>query len=182
MAILASSRSESVKDILDILEKEYLFPIDSSPLRRKEETREVGILTSLLRVVDNSRIDLPLYTVMKVFFTFSDEELLAVRADNRDKKFFSEAVFDGEVKDAALKSKLEGFIEKFLRLRLMSQFMNVYDFLSAAIEETGYVTRLLETKGGKASLENINAFLASLKDKKHSENIASFLPFIKVRA
>ena len=175
MAILASSRSESVKDILDILEKEYLFPIDSSPLRRKEETREVGILTSLLRVVDNSRTDLPLYTVMKVFFTFSDEELLAVRADNMDKKFFSEAVFDGEVKDAALKSKLEGFIEKFLRLRLMSQFMNVYDFLSAAIEETGYVTRLLETKGGKASLENINAFLASLKDKKHSENIASFL-------
>lgn len=175
MVILANSRSDNVINILDILEKEYLLPIDSSILRKKEEPLEVKIIMSFLRCIENARQDLPLYTTMRAIFGISDSTLMRIRRDNADKQFFHNAVFDGSCESDDIKSQLESFKAKLEHYRFMASFMSVYDFLNMVLEDSGYLDRTVMSQGGEESLDNIKKFIESVKEKSYCDSITSFL-------
>ena len=175
MVILASNRTPHVKNVLELLEGNYSLPIDSTSLKRKEEPQEVKILLDFLRVIDNSRQDIPLYTVMKVFFDFRDSDFVEMRHMARDAKNFYNIVFDDMLLRGDMRDRVDVFRRELDEYRLMATFMNVHDFLMTVVDKTKYKERLLMSRDGKIALDNITKFIATLKDKKHASTIEEFL-------
>ena len=78
------------------------------------ETVEVQVFVNLLRIIDNTRQDIPLISVMRSpVFDFHVRELAAVRIEKRDGSFydavrvFAEADHGGDEDAAALAAKIE---------------------------------------------------------------------------
>jgi ATP-dependent helicase/nuclease subunit A len=87
------------------------------------ETLEVKIILNLLKLIDNTRQDIPLLSVMRSpLGNFTTEELLEIRLSHPEEKYFTQAL------NKYIRSACEGGEASDLAQRLKSFMDKIYDW------------------------------------------------------
>ncbi|MBO4383854.1 MAG: UvrD-helicase domain-containing protein [Clostridia bacterium] len=160
-AILLRSAKGVVRDWMSTLAL-YGIPCVTAAGEGFYESIEVRLFMSLLRVIDNRRQDIPLLAVMRSpIFMFTDEDLVHIRADHREKDILSSVV--SAAKDPASPPwgvKCRGMLEALDRWRMKQRIMELSDFVACVLDETRLRAYVSSLYGGTARAENLETLVA----------------------
>lgn len=122
------------------------------------DTREIQIMTGMLQVIDNPRQDIPLVTVLgSPMFYFQEDELAAVRAENRNEDLYG-ALLSYEKEDA-LREKIQGFFQVLGRLRDKISYATVAELIQDIYDETGIYESVMMMKEGAQRTANMDSLM-----------------------
>lgn len=139
--------------------EERNIPASASQSSSFFDTREIRLAMSLLRIIDNSRQDIPMEGVLhSPLFGFTSEELARVRTELDRNLPFHEALrrYPSEGQDLLLGSRLEEFFRNLERWRQWSESLSVYELLLRLYRETGlyeYVSAMPDGARRRANLD-----------------------------
>lgn len=124
---------------------------------------EPEVFVNLLRIIDGSRSDIALLSVLKSHIgEFSDEEIAQVRT-YFDCERFSDCFFQClSAEPSPLKDKICSFNEKLSRWRLMSHGMPTRRLIAALRSETDYDAFVRALPGGARRLTMLERFFEKL--------------------
>lgn len=118
---------------------------------------EIKMFVSLLRIIDNPHQDIPLLTVLRSsIFNFSMDELIQMRIEKQDGKFY-EAFFnctDESIKEKVDKTKLQ--LEEW---RQAAKYQKLDELLWSIMIETGYYQYVGAMPGGKSRQGNLRLLI-----------------------
>ncbi|MFA5450249.1 MAG: UvrD-helicase domain-containing protein, partial [Clostridia bacterium] len=155
--IMRNKRGEAIRAEL----KKRGIPFIAPEFGGTEEYDDIELLVCLLRIIDNLRNDIPLFSVMRSFFGgFGEAELAEIRGNNKD-GFFWNAVESYDIK-TELKAKISAFTAMLHRYRLLSRSIDAAELISLIIAETGYDGYLL-SRDESERMEYVNAFIHTLR-------------------
>ncbi len=109
------------------------------------ESIEIRTMMSLLRIVDNPRQDIPLLAVLRSpLFSFSEDELIRLRAQNRELLFLeclklANEDLDFSSRNAALAGKAAAFLRQLDLWREESIHLPLDGFIWKIYSDTGYM-------------------------------------------
>ena len=163
--------ANSVKYIGDVYSEALLR--DDIPVFVENENyfdrKEITLVLSLLRVINNYRQDIPLIALMRsVIGGFSDDELSRIRYANRHTENFYDAVclYDGKYDD--LKEKCKEFVQKLDKWRSYMKYKTVAGLLWSLYEETGLYDFMGALEGGDEAQANLR--LLYERAKQYEDN------------
>ncbi len=123
------------------------------------ESKEIMVLTSLIKAISNPLIDIPLVSVMmSSLFGFSAEEIAEIRLINRKAD-----IYTCLLEYAKSNKKAERFLRKLDFYRNMSLSYPIYDFVKLLIDDTAINEVFLSTENGEERLLNIKSILNCAK-------------------
>ncbi|MDE6864300.1 MAG: hypothetical protein K2J41_07970, partial [Eubacterium sp.] len=97
------------------------------------ENNEIRILLSLIRVIDNPMLDIPLLTIMlSPIYGFTEDEMAQLRIDNRFGTLYS-CIYSSD------NSKAKNFISNLKELKKISVSMSVAGFIRYLIDDKGLI-------------------------------------------
>lgn len=181
IAILSQNRGEYLETVLKVLEKNGI-PYTSDIKQDIFENVHINALHSFLMLADNRNNDIPLFTVLQsVFSDFSINEISEIRRNNREKKFFYQAFFEGDTSKLTLKTKekLNKFNCMLDTLTFYSKFMKVDELLKKLISMLDFETRVLKTEDGKYTLNLMNKFLTYVGSKSYNSKLSDYLESVE---
>ncbi|MBN2260430.1 MAG: helicase-exonuclease AddAB subunit AddA [Clostridiales bacterium] len=123
IVVLMRSPSSYIEDFSRIFISEGI-PLFIESTDEYIDTLEVDLIRNYLKVIDNTRQDIPLVSLMRSpIYNFSDDELYQIR-DGCQNEFFHECIFkyDGQVE---LKNKINRFVSDINDMREFSRFMTI---------------------------------------------------------
>lgn len=127
------------------------------------DTREINLMTSMLRVIDNPRQDIPLAAVLlSPMFSFSEEELARVRMENCSVNLY-EALCRYDRADA-LYEHLQQFFGVLSRLRRKASYAAVVEIVQDIYEETGIYESVMMMKDGVQRNANMDSLMALARE------------------
>jgi|LSQX01.1.fsa_nt_gb ATP-dependent helicase/nuclease subunit A len=152
------------------------------------ETLEVKIILNLLKLIDNTRQDIPLLSVMRSpLGNFTTEELLEIRLSHPEEKYFTQALNKyirsacegGEASDLA--QRLKSFMDKIYDWNYRSRYMHLNDLIWDILTETNYYNFAGALPNGKVRQANLRmlADLASDYDKTSMRGLFKFLRYVE---
>jgi ATP-dependent helicase/nuclease subunit A len=130
-------------------------------------SRELLLMESLMKVLDNFRQDIPLAAVMRASFPqsgFTDSELLAIRLSSRAADdapvFFHEAVLRirDSGPDSPLRTKVQRFCDWIDALRSQSMYLRVSELIEKIYVETGIRERVSALPDGGKRMMDLETF------------------------
>ena len=144
------------------------------------DTLEVRNILNLLSIIDNPLQDIPLASVLRNIFGFSDEKLAIIRLHGQNKNFenFSENFFayaDESGDEEAV--RFAGFLDRYRKARydtpLHEMIRNIY-------KETGYTDRVTAMPGGGQRRQNLEQLIdrAIAFEATDYSGLFSFLNYI----
>lgn len=160
-AILLRSAKGVVRDWMSTLAL-YGIPCVTALGEGFYDSIEVRLFMNLLRVIDNRRQDIPLLAVMRSsIFLFTDEDLVHIRSEHREKDMLSSVVSAAEdpasppwgVKCREMLKKLDGW-------RMKLKLMELSDFIACVLDETRLRVYVSSLYGGTARAENLETLVA----------------------
>ena len=126
------------------------------------ETVEVQVFVNLLRIIDNTRQDIPLISVMRSpVFDFHVRELAAVRIETRDGSFydavraFAEADHGGDEDAAALAAKIEEMFHQIACWKELKNTVTLEELTRILLYDTGYFDYCSGLPAGKRRISNL---------------------------
>lgn len=159
------TRSNLGTEIGKILE-EFDIPYISDARSGYFDQTEVSTVINFLKIIDNPLQDIPLISVMRsVFFEFTDEELAAIRAEDRNSEYFLDAVIsydlrhESDTEPDTLRHKISAFLGRLNELRDLSGSITIYDMLGKLFYEMGYIYSAASQKGGVRKRANLEFLL-----------------------
>lgn len=161
IAVICRTRSATYGAIIDKL-KEYHIPVNAE-LGSEDTPKEIAVLIDFLRVVNNSKQEIPLCSVMLSLFGFNEQELA-----EHNKPSFYEGV--KSCKD----DKFVRFFSDLDRYRFLASYSTVYDLLKKVTVDTDYVL-YVKNNYGKVQSDNVLRFLESLHDKPYANSVNKYL-------
>ena len=176
--------ANSVKYIGEIYAKE-LSEYGISALAENEtyfDRKEIMLMLSLLRVINNFRQDIPLIAVMRsVIGGFSDDELARVRYANRDTDNFYDAVCMYETSDDKLTRKCRDFIAKLQEWRGYMKYKSVAGLLWALYEDTGLYDFMGALEGGDEAQANLRLLYERAKSYEDGgfKGVFNFIKYLE---
>ncbi|MGN0346793.1 MAG: UvrD-helicase domain-containing protein [Lachnospiraceae bacterium] len=184
IVILLRSIGDLAEAIKNALETDGI-PV-SMPLKTGYfQTTEVKVILNLLKVLDNTGQDIPLYGCMHSYFgKFSDEELAQIRGFC-PKGFFYDAVQayrSSREGDAALQAKIEGFFAFLQKYREMAQYVTIHDLLQNIMLDTGYLDYMTAFSCGAKRRANLLMLLekAAAFEKTSYHGLFHFIRYIEL--
>lgn len=143
------------------------------------DSKEIVILTSLLRITDNPLQDIDLIAVMRSpLFNFSENELAHI-------SLYKEPYFYQSVCDAAYDAdnpnkKCLRLVTKLNKWRKEASLSTAHDFISRLIEEEGYMSYVSSMPDSDIHIANINIFLnfAKKSDSSSYQGLFNFLKYV----
>lgn len=176
---IVSRAKDNLSNWLRILAAEGI-PAYSESNSKYFETIEVQMFINVLRVVDNSRQDIPLVSVLlSDIGGFSLEELTQIRTQYRS-GYFHTAFYEAAKAETELGSKVRRFIE---RLHQWGQFLNMYtveESVSRIMDETGYYEYVGLLPGGEQRLSNLELVIDYAKEYEQGKRkgLHGFIDFL----
>lgn len=143
------------------------------------ESKELSVLISLLKVIDNPLQDVDLIAVLRSpLFNFDENHLARLALLN--KPYFFDAVKESANNEEVPDKKSRRFLAKLKKWREEASFSGVYDFISRLIEDEGYMTYVSSMPDSEISVANINIFLSYAKkaDSSSYKGLFNFLKYI----
>ncbi len=148
------------------------------------DTLEIISFTDLLRVIDNSRQDIPLIGVLRShIFGFSTDELIRVRTAFRDTSYRDALVSYADAgEDDRLRAKISNFLDRLDKWKKESVYMPVDEFSWKIMDETGTYAYYGALPGGTLRQANLRIFVdkASAFRKNGGGTIYGLLRYIDV--
>ncbi len=129
------------------------------------ESYGLKVLDSLLRIMDNSLLDIHLVSVMTspVFSDgFSEEELVSIRLGGKDCKYFYECMkmYLETGENVKIKEKLQRFFEYVNSLREKVVHRRISDVLDEVYRNTGLILYANSVPGGRNNSQDIENFIS----------------------
>ncbi|MBQ8003448.1 MAG: helicase-exonuclease AddAB subunit AddA [Clostridia bacterium] len=141
---------------------------------------EVQTVVSVLRCVDNPLCDIPLASTMRSpIFSFSENELMEIRTDGRNKPFY-ENVVNTAKKATKVGRRCKSFLKKLDIWREVAQSVNLERFVTRIIDESGYYSFVGALPGGEMRQANLRRLmnLAADFEKNRFKGLYSFVRYI----
>lgn len=157
------------------------IPAYSGETKSFFDTTEIRCIVALLKAVDNPLCDIELASVMRSpLFSFSENELVEIRLDGRDKPFYENVTAISKT-ETELGKKCKDFIQKLERWRELCYVTSVEKFVTRVIDESGYYSFVGALPGGKVRQENIRSFfaLANKYEKTQYKGLYNFVRYIE---
>jgi len=147
-------------------------------------TREVQVIISLLKIIDNPCQDIPLLAVLlSPVGAFSHDEIADLRLYNKNALFYENlrAICTDENYDARAREKILAFMKKLDRWRSLASEMTTAELLSLLYEETGYYDLVGLLPSGEQQKANLRLLLehAVQFEKKGSIGLFNFLGYVE---
>ena len=133
--------------------------------------KEVQILLSFLKVIDNPRQDIPLYGTMKSLLgRFTEEEIVRIKAMGKESLYENlQAVTEGE-----LAVKVSAFLEILERYRELVYIMPIHKLLRVYLKETGYLHYFAAMIGGPQRVANVKMLLEKAENYEKTSYFGLF--------
>ena len=152
---------------------EYGIPTVANNRLNLFENKEVAILISLLRCIDNPALDIPLLaTLTSLFYGYSANEIALARTKMKKGNLYSAICNDGETFTA--------FINDLDKYRKYASSMSIESFLMQIINETSYISLISVLDNFEQRRLNILKFIELAKKFDSGENVGltAFIRFI----
>ncbi len=165
------SQSKGTRQVFDSMG----IPYKAEGFEGSVSTEDVDAINGYLRTIDNFKQDQYLAGAMlSMFGGFSEKELSEIRKDNYKLKFFHEAVlaYNGEHS-----AKVAAFFERLTKYKKLSSLVDVPTLIGTIMTDTGYITKLF-SEGNADRINHYNAFIQTLRSKKFSASLDSYLEFL----
>lgn len=153
------------------------------------DTIEIETFLNLLKVIDNSRQDVPLISALySPIFGFSAEELAMIRAEWKRgafykafERFADTSLASGPEECGSLRRKCRKVRESIRRFSSCAAWMPLSDFLWMLMQETGYYTYAGGLPAGKQRQANLRTLAdrAASFTEGRSGSIYDFLRYIE---
>ncbi|HUM56444.1 MAG TPA: helicase-exonuclease AddAB subunit AddA, partial [Bacillota bacterium] len=145
------------------------------------DTLEILTFIDILKVIDNSRQDIPLLGVLRCpIFGFDIEDLIRIRIAKRDVPFYEAlSVYSVSGDDSILATKISKVISQFAKWKKEASYMPLDEFVWRLMDETGYYVYAGSLPGGIQRQANLRAFVdrAALFRKKGGIGIYGLLKY-----
>ena len=185
IVILLRSTSSWAPVFMDEL-KEYLVPAYADVGNGYFETLEIRTMLSLLQIIDNPRQDIPLIAVLRSpFASFTPEELIDVRLENKNGDFYEGLVtmaskVDVSTEEDSLEKKCSDFLAKLSVWRDRSIHMPIDEFIWHLYMETGYYGYVGALAGGLQRQANLRILFQRARQYERTsyKGLFNFINFI----
>lgn len=180
IAIL-SRGNEFLKEISKVL-SEYKVPISVSKSDNIYKDKDVVLLLSLLKIVNNMHDDIALSIVLNSFiFNFSFDELNEIRAFSEHEYFyqcFEDYAISG--KDEKLRTKIASFEEEINEIRFrLANYNSIYEVFMYLQNKYDYLNYFKSLPNGKNRFKVVKDFVESFEGAEYNYDLAKFLQFVK---
>ena len=156
IVILVRSVRTMGQPVFDVL-AEAGIPVVMEHTQGFFDTREIGLMTAMLQVVDNPRQDIPLAAVLvSPMFGFSEEELARIRVNTRDKCLYDSLML---VREEKINAKIDRFLETLMRLREKISYAAVAELIQDIYRETGIYESVMMMKDGAQRIANMDRLM-----------------------
>ena len=133
--------------------------------------KEVQILLSFLKTIDNPAQDIPLYGTMKSLLgRFTDEEIAHMKSAGKGNLYENlKASAEGESGE-----KVKRFLETLERYRNMVYIMPIHKLLRVYLKETGYLHYFASMTGGESRVANVKMLLEKAENYEKTSYFGLF--------
>ena len=133
--------------------------------------KEVQILLSFLKTIDNPEQDIPLYGTMKSLLgRFTDEEIAHMKSAGKGTLYGNlKAAAEGESGE-----KAKEFLETLDRYRDMVYIMPIHKLLRVYLKETGYLHYFAAMTGGETRVANVKMLLEKAENYEKTSYFGLF--------
>ncbi|MGN0771576.1 MAG: UvrD-helicase domain-containing protein [Christensenellales bacterium] len=182
IAILFASRNEDTQEVMDCLTNAGI-PVDGSNAIKKDVDAALRQLVDLLKVLDNSRQDIALVSVMSGFFGgFSFGEIADVRRMGEQQTgksagsvYFFQYAYAVSETQSQLGKKVKAFFDFLDKYRTIQASLSVSRLMKKIIFDTNYDQYILMKEGGRQEYERLMAYVRALKGKSYDKSLCDFL-------
>ena len=133
--------------------------------------KEVQIVLSFLKTIDNPKQDIPLYGTMKSLLgRFSEEEIVQIKNMGQGSLYDNLKVMT----EGALGEKCQKFIDKLNSYRDMVYVMPIHKLLRVYLKDTGYLPYFAGLVGGEQRITNIKMLLEKAENYEKTSYFGLF--------
>lgn len=123
------------------------------------DTREIGLMVSMLQVIDNPHQDIPLAAVLLgPMFSLTEDELAVIRMENRTADLY-DAILTYDKSDA-LYEKLQHFLETLSYFRKKASYAAVGEIVQDIYDHTGIYEAVRLMPNGVQRNANMDSLMA----------------------
>ena len=135
--------------------------------------KEVQILLSFLKVIDNPKQDIPLYGTMKSLLgRFTEEEVVRIKGMGKESLYENLKAMSEE--EDKLGEKTEDFLNTLNYYRDLVYIMPIHKLLRIYLKETGYLPYFAGLAGGKQRLANVKMLLEKAENYEKTSYFGLF--------
>ena len=147
------------------------------------ETVEIQVFVNLLKVIDNTRQDIPLISVMRCpIFDFDVKELAAVRIQFRDGSFYDAVrLYRDEGGDDIIREKIDGMFEKLAYWKELKNTVTLEELIRILLYETGYFDYCSGLPVGGQRISNLRLLVekAGQFEQNNHSGLYGFVSYIE---
>lgn len=176
IAILMRSRSNLAPILRQTLEAAGI-PC-SVNLRGAREVRELDLIVNLLKLIDNTKNDIALLSVMRSFIgSFDENDFAEIRLAclQEDASFYEAVAHYTQTEQNNLAQRLKAFFEQIQHWQLCSLGMALTDFLERLLRTFDFPTYFACLPGGRYKSEAYEAFLELLYELAQTSDNSLYL-------
>lgn len=152
--VLAHSQGQELFDALT----ESGIPVVMERKQGFYETREIGLMVSMLRIIDNPHQDIALATVLLgPMFSFTEEDLAEIRVESRDTDLY-DALCQYAKSDECYE-KIQRFLEVLEHLRSKVTYATVAELVQDIYDTTGIYEAVMMMKDGVQRTANMDSLM-----------------------
>lgn len=147
------------------------------------ESVEIEVFVNLLKIIDNTRRDIPLISVMRsMIFDFSARELAQIRIEFDDGSFFSAVekyAYTGS--DERIKNKINKLIESLKYWKALNKTVTLEELIRRLLYETGYFDYCSGLPVARQRISNLRLIVekASEFEEKNYSGLYGFLTYVE---
>ncbi len=146
------------------------------------ESVEIQVFVNFLKIIDNTRRDVPLISVMRsMIFGFGEQELAQIRIEFEEGSFYSAAVrYSEEGSDEELKTKTSEMFRTLGYWKAVKKTVTLEELLRRLLYETGYFDYCSGLPVGKQRISNLRLLVekAAEFEEKNYSGLYGFLTYI----
>lgn len=175
--------SRSIKGYTRTIEKSFReegIPLHLSTSDIYLTSLEVELMINYLRVIDNSRQDLPLLSLLRLpRYGLSDDDLLEVRY-HYPKDSYYDALMRYDV-PGDLYDRLQFFLAEIKQFRVESRYLSQDELLQRIYSETDFEGFILGLHSAKSRIANLRKLFLTAGDyeRRKSSSLSEFLLYVE---
>lgn len=146
------------------------------------ESVEIQVFVNLLKIIDNTRRDIPLISVMRsMIFDFDAKELARIRIEFEKGSFYSASVrYSKEGSDEKLRMKITEMFSTLEYWKAVKKTVTLEELLRRLLYESGYFDYCSGLPVGKQRISNLRLLVekAAEFEEKNYSGLYGFLTYI----
>lgn len=146
------------------------------------EAVEVQVFLNLLRVIDNRRQDIPMWSVLRGVFGFSQEDLIALRANAPEAETCYDCLNLMSATDTPLGRRAAALLFRLINYRRDARLLPLPEFIAGLMDDTGYYACVGALPGGGQRQANLDALLGRARTMSGQKDLSGFLHFMDLAA